>query len=221
MIRDLAAQISKGDYHVRLDQDQKDDLGKVAVSLNSMAESLQYSFALLEDKEWLQSGIASLNDQMVGEKSVPELANDILESIVAHTRSHVAAFYLLEDEIQLELIAGYALLNQEKRSLLKEGEGLAGQAWKSAKQILINDIPDEELTISYAAGNTRPKNVVAVPVFRNEQVVGVIELGSLNTFTPLQLEFLHNISVNIGIAIHVSQNRKKLQEFLEETQAQA
>jgi signal transduction histidine kinase/DNA-binding response OmpR family regulator/CHASE3 domain sensor protein/HAMP domain-containing protein len=221
MIRDLAAQISKGDYHVRLDQDQKDDLGKVAVSLNSMAESLQYSFALLEDKEWLQSGIANLNDQMVGEKSVPELANDILESIVAHTRSHVAAFYLLEEETQLELIAGYALLPQEKKNLLKEGEGLAGQAWKSAKQILINDIPDEELTISYAAGNTRPKNVVAVPVFRNEQVVGVIELGSLNTFSPLQLEFLNNISINIGIAIHVSQNRKKLQEFLEETQAQA
>ncbi|RQO67869.1 histidine kinase [Pedobacter sp. KBW06] len=221
MIRDLAAQISKGDYHVRLDQDQKDDLGKVAVSLNSMAESLQYSFALLEDKEWLQSGIASLNDQMVGEKNVPELANDILESIVSHTRSHVAAFYLLEDESHLEQIAGYALLNQDKRSLLKQGEGLAGQVWKSAKQILINDIPDQEMTISYAAGNTRPKNVVAVPVLRNEQVVGVIELGSLNTFTPLQLEFLNNISVNIGIAIHVSQNRKKLQEFLEETQAQA
>ncbi|SHG74630.1 response regulator [Pedobacter caeni] len=221
MIRDLAAQISKGDYHVRLDQDQKDDLGKVAISLNSMAESLQYSFALLEDKEWLQSGIANLNDQMVGEKSVPELANDILESIVIHTKSHVAAFYLLEEDTHLDLIAGYALLEQEKKSNLKLGEGLAGQVWKSAKQILINDIPNEELTISYAAGHTRPRNVVAVPVFRNEQVVGVIELGSLNTFSPLQLEFLHNISTNIGVAVHVSQNRKKLQEFLEETQAQA
>lgn len=221
MIRDLAAQISKGDYHVRLDQDQKDDLGKVAVSLNAMAESLQYSFALLEDKEWLQSGIASLNDQMVGEKSIPELANDILESIVERTQSHVAAFYLLEEERYLSPVAGYALLDFESKNRLKLGEGLAGQVWKSGKQILINEIPDEELTISYAAGNTKPRNVVAVPVFRNEEVVGVIELGSLNTFSPLQLEFLQNISANIGIAIHVSQNRKKLQEFLEETQAQA
>ncbi|MCX2452889.1 response regulator [Pedobacter sp. PLR] len=221
VVREIASKISSGDYEVRADEEGEDGLGSVAVSLNAMAESLKYSFALLEDKEWLQSGVASLNDQMVGEKSVPELANDILESIVAHTSSHVAAFYLLEEESHLELIAGYALLEREKKQTLKLGEGLAGQAWKSAKQILINDIPDEELTISYAAGNTKPRNVVAVPVFRHEELVGILELGSLNTFNPLQLEFLNTISTNIGIAIHVSQNRKKLQEFLEETQAQA
>ncbi|WP_316819573.1 response regulator [Pedobacter gandavensis] len=221
VVRHTAGQISNGDYDIRLDQDGEDGLGSVAGSLNAMAESLKYSFTLLADKEWLQSGIASLNDQMVGEKSVPQMANDILESIVAHTNSHVAAFYLLEEESHLELIAGYALLEKEKQQNLKLGEGLAGQAWKSAKQILINDIPDEALSISYAAGKTKPRNIVAIPVLRHEELVGVIELGSLNIFTPLHLEFLHTISTNIGIAIHVSQNRKKLQEFLEETQAQA
>ncbi|MBB2150215.1 response regulator [Pedobacter gandavensis] len=221
VIREIASKISNGDYEVRADVAGEDGLGSVAVSLNAMAESLKYSFSLLADKEWHQSGIASLNDQMVGEKSVPELANDILESIIGHTHSHVAAFYLLEEESHLELIAGYALLEREKKQTLRLGEGLAGQAWKSAKQILINDIPAEELTISYAAGNTKPRNVVAVPVFRHEELVGVLEIGSLNIFTPLQLEFLNTISTNIGIAIHVSQNRKKLQEFLEETQAQA
>ncbi|WP_316750211.1 response regulator [Pedobacter gandavensis] len=221
VVREIASKISSGDYEVRADEDGEDGLGSVAVSLNAMAESLKYSFALLEDKEWSQSGIASLNDQMVGEKSVPELADDILESIVAHTNSQVAAFYLLEEESHLELIAGYALLEKEKKQTLRLGEGLAGQAWKSGKQLLINDIPEEGLTISYASGNTKPRNVVAVPVFRHEELVGVLELGSLNTFTPLELEFLNTISTNIGIAIHVSQNRKKLQEFLEETQAQA
>ncbi|ALL04141.1 histidine kinase [Pedobacter sp. PACM 27299] len=220
-VRHIAGQISNGDYDVRANEAVQDGLGGVALSLNGMAESLKYSFSLLADKEWLQSGIASLNDQMVGEKSVPELANDVLESIVAHTNSHVAAFYLLEEESQLELIAGYALLERERQQTLRLGEGLAGQAWKSAKQILINDIPDEELTISYAAGNTKPRNVVAVPVFRHNELVGVLELGSLNTYSPLQLDFINTISTNVGIAIHVSQNRKKLQEFLEETQAQA
>lgn len=220
-IRHIAGQISNGDYDVRADEAVQDGLGGVALSLNAMAESLKYSFSLLGDKEWLQSGIASLNDQMVGEKSVPELANDVLEIIVAHTNSHVAAFYLLEEESHLELIAGYALLERERQQILRLGEGLAGQVWKSAKQILINDIPDEELTISYAAGNTKPRNVVAVPVFRHNELVGVLELGSLNTYSPLQLDFINTISTNIGIAIHVSQNRKKLQEFLEETQAQA
>jgi len=221
VIQGIAGQISSGNYQVRLDEEAKDGLGSLAGSLNAMAESLQYSFSLLADKEWLQTGIASLNDKMVGEKSLNTLANDILENIIQHTEAQVAAFYLLEEDRLLHLAGSYALLEDQKKEVLKPGEGLAGQAVKSGKQILLNDIPNDELTISYAAGHTKPRNIVAVPVIRDRVVVGVIEIGSLNVFTPLQLDFLNSISTNIGVAVHVTQNRKKLQEFLEETQAQA
>ncbi len=221
VIQGIAEQISNGDYQIRLDEEEKDGLGSLAGSLNAMAESLQYSFTLLADKEWLQTGIANLNDKMVGEKSVTTLAADILENIIQHIDAQVAAFYLLEDDHFLYLKGSYALLEEQKKEVLKSGEGLAGQAVKSGRQILLSEIPDNELTISYATGNTRPKNIVAVPVFRDRTVVGVVEIGSLNVFTQLQLDFLNAVSANIGIAIHVAQNRKKLQDFLEETQAQA
>jgi len=221
VIQGIASQISNGDYNVRLDQDEKDGLGSLAGSLNSMAESLQYSFSLLEDKEWLQSGIARLNDKMVGDKSVSTLTNDILENIIEHTGAQVAAFYLLEEDRLLHITGSYALVDEQRKEMLKAGEGLAGQALKSEKMILLNDIPEGELTISYAVGNTRPRNIVAVPVIRDRMVVGVMEFGSLNIFTPLQLEFFTSISGNIGIAVQSAQNRKRLQDFLEETQAQA
>jgi signal transduction histidine kinase/DNA-binding response OmpR family regulator/CHASE3 domain sensor protein len=221
VIQDIAEQISNGNYKIRLDEQAKDGLGSLAGSLNAMAESLHYSFSLLADKEWLQTGIASLNDKMVGEKSLGILANDILENIIQHTDAQVAAFYLLEDDRFLHLAGSYALLEDQRKDVLKPGEGIAGQAVKSGKQILLNDIPDDELTISYASGNTKPRNIVAVPIVRDRTVVGVIEIGSLNVFTPLQLDFLNGISTNIGVAVHVTQNRKKLQDFLEETQAQA
>ena len=221
VIQNIAAQISSGNYQIRLDEESEDGLGRLAVSLNSMAESLQYSFSLLADKEWLQSGIANLNNKMVGEKNIEGLANDVLESIVQHTNAQIAAFYILEEDRLLHLAGSYALLEGQRKEILKPGEGLAGQALKSGKQILINDIPDGELTISYAAGNTKPKNIVAVPVIRDNVIAGVMELGSLTTFSQLQLDFFNNISKNIGVAVHVAQNRKRLQDFLEETQAQA
>jgi signal transduction histidine kinase/DNA-binding response OmpR family regulator/CHASE3 domain sensor protein len=221
VIQGIAGQISKGNYQIRLDEETKDGLGSLAGSLNAMAESLQYSFSLLADKEWLQTGIASLNDKMVGEKSIGTLANDILENIIQHTESQVAAFYLLEEDRLLHLAGSYAMLEDQRKDVIKPGEGLAGQAVKSGKQMLLNDIPNDELTISYASGYTKPRNIVALPIVRDRAVVGVIEVGSLNAFTPLQLDFLNSISNNIGVAVHVSQNRKKLQDFLEETQAQA
>lgn len=221
VIQGIAEQISNGDYQLRLDQDAKDGLGSLVSSLNAMAESLSYSFALLADKEWLQTGIASLNDKMVGEKNVTVLANDILENIIEHTGAQVAAFYLLEDDRLLHLAGSYALLEEQRKEILKPGEGIAGQAVKSGKQVLLNDIPDGELTISYAAGHTRPRNVAAIPIIRDRIIVGVIEVGSLGIFSQLHLDFFQAISTNIGVAVHVAQNRKRLQEFLEETQAQA
>lgn len=220
VIQDIASKISNGDYDIRLNDEQKDGLGSLAGSLNAMAESLQYSFALLAEKEWLQSGIASLNDQMVGEKSVERLANDIIANVVEITDSTLAAFYLIGEDGHLHLEGDYSLA-EDQRKVLRMGEGIAGQVVKSGKQILINDIPDGEMTISYASGMTKPKNIVAVPILRNKYVIGVMEYGSLKIYTPLQLEFLNSISHNIGIAIHVSQNRRKMQELLEETQAQA
>jgi signal transduction histidine kinase/DNA-binding response OmpR family regulator/CHASE3 domain sensor protein len=220
VIRDLASQISAGNYNIRLDGAESDGLGSLTAHLNSMAESLQYSFKMLADKEWQQAGIASLNDKMVGEKTVQELTADVLENIVGHTGSSVGAFYLFEDK-ELHLVSGYALDELHKQKLIKLGSGLVGQAAASKKLIVLDEIPQNELTVSYATGKTYPRNIVAVPVLRDKLLIGVMEFGSLINYTPLHLEFLHAVSQNIGVAIHVSQNRKKLQEFLEETQAQA
>jgi signal transduction histidine kinase/CheY-like chemotaxis protein len=158
---------------------------------------------------------------MVGEKSVEELANDIIEDIIAHTNSTVGAFYLIGEDERLHLTGSYSLTTDEAKERLEVGNGVVGQVYKSGKQILINDIPDGEMTISYTAGTTKPRNIVAFPVIRHNEVIGVVELGSLGVYTPLQLEFFNNTSSNIGVAVHVAQNRKKLQELLEETQAQA
>jgi signal transduction histidine kinase/DNA-binding response OmpR family regulator/CHASE3 domain sensor protein len=220
-IQSIASEISNGNYKIRLDDVAKDALGNLAGSLNAMAESLQYSFGLLEDKEWMQSGIAKLNDQMVGEKDVKTLANDMLIHIVEHTKSNVAALYILEDDRNLYLTGGYALTPNEKSYKIAIGEGLVGQCLKSGKLILLDQIPETDVTISYATGQTKPVNVVAFPVKRDGVIIGVLELASLNHYTQRKLDFFENISANIGIAIYTSQSRKRIQEFLEETQAQA
>ena len=220
VIRDLASQISAGNYDIRLDDQQTDGLGSLTGHLNAMAESLKKSFSLLEEKEWQQAGIATLNDKMVGEKTVTQLSSDVLENIIEHTDSQVAAFYLLEDK-ELHLVSSFAIAAGHAKARVKIGEGLVGQVADSGKLMVLNDIPQDELTISYTSGETVARNVVAVPVYRDRALIGVMEFGSLTTYTPQHLDFLRSVSHNIGIAIHVSQNRKKLQEFLEETQAQA
>jgi len=219
-IKSIAHQISTGNYKVRLHETSKDGLGVLSTSLNSMAEALQSSFTQLEDKDWMQTGVATLNDKMVGDKEVHLLTKDILEAVIDHTKSFVGAFYLLEEDQELHLINGYAL-NAQQRKKIAVGEGLVGQAFQSEKLILLEKVPDKEATISYATGETKPTCVVAFPIIRNGLAMGVIELATINAYPQRKLDFMHHISSNIGIAINAAQNRKKLQDFLEETQSQA
>lgn len=220
-IKSIAHQISTGNYKVRLHETSKDGLGSLSGSLNSMAEALQRSFNLLEDKDWMQTGIATLNDKMVGDKDVAALAKDVLEAVVIHTKSMVGAFYILEEDHHLHLASGYALDINNKQKRIAPGEGLVGQAFQSEKLILLEKVPNNESTISYATGQTRPTSVVAFPVVRNGLVLGVIELATVNAYPQRKIDFMDNISTNIGVAINSAQSRKKLQDFLEETQSQA
>lgn len=220
-IKSIAHQISTGNYKVRLHETSKDGLGSLSGSLNNMAESLQTAFTLLEDKDWMQTGVATLNDKMVGDKDVAALAKDVLISVVEHTKSTVGAFYVLEEDQHLHLVTGYALDIDKTKRRIEIGEGLVGQAYQSEKLILLEKVPHNEATISFATGQTKPSSVVAFPIMRNGLVLGVIELATVNAYPGRKLDFMESISTNIGIAINSAQSRKKLQDFLEETQSQA
>lgn len=220
-IEKVAAKISNGDYDILSDPHSRESLGNVAEPLNRMAESLKSSFTELEEKEWLSSTVAKLNERVMGDKSMEKMATNILEELTTSTQSHVAAIYLQGEDNKLHLTGSYALADQTARKPLEIGEGIVGEAFRSEKQILVKDIPDNATTISFATGNTKPKNIVAIPITRYNLPLGVIELGSMYSYTPRELEFLQAVAGNIGLAFYSAQSRIKLQELLEETQAQS
>ncbi|RZJ28142.1 MAG: GAF domain-containing protein, partial [Chryseobacterium sp.] len=204
-----------------LDKTIRDSLGSAAEPLNQMAESLQSSFQSLEEKKWLSSSISEVNNRMMGDKSVEELSTDVLQTLTDQTNSQFAALYLQQDDHQLYLAGSFAMNDSTVKRSIKIGEGISGEAYRSQKTILVDQISDTAATITYATGNTKPANIVAFPITRYHIPIGVIELGSTHPFTERHLEFLQSVSGNIGLAFHSSQSRVKMQELLEETQAQS
>jgi signal transduction histidine kinase/CheY-like chemotaxis protein/CHASE3 domain sensor protein len=221
IIRSIAEKISAGDYSIRVNDEEGDGLGSVSLSLNKMARSLETSFNQLADKEWHQSGVAGLNNKMVGEKDVPTLTAHITEFLAEYTHSQVAALYLTGPADRLYLTASFAMIRTSGREEIPVGQGLVGQSAASGKTLLLKDITPDNITISYASGEIRPQNIVAVPILYEGNVKGIMELASLTAYTPSDLSFLESVMHNIGVAIHTSENRRRMQELLEETQAQS
>ena len=185
-ISSIGSEISRGNYSVRVDDTERDALGSVGNSLNSMAESLDKSFRQLRDRDWLQSGVARLNDAMIGEQAQDELAQNIIKHISTYTRSSAGAIFFIEGDT-LVPIAGYGFVHP-KGYEIPVGHGLSGEAAKSNEVLELRAGSPDEISITYAMGEVRPSHVIAIPIY-DQKVFGVIELATTNTYDDLDREF--------------------------------
>ena len=220
IISGLADQISAGQYQTRVSDEQQDNLGVLGGSLNKMAESLDYSFGLLSDKEWLQAGIVRLNEQMAGETEMKTLLNKVIAHIVEYSGSVMGALYLLDPITgSLNLGGGYGLSEGAAVSR-RSGDGLAGQVALDGKRKMLTEIQPGDWVVSLSSGELKPRAVAAFPILFETKVKGVIEVGTLEGYSSRVREFFSGIGEAIGMAIHSIESRLRLQELLEETQAQ-
>ncbi len=119
-ISTIATNISNGNYDIRVDDTKADALGSVGESLNTMGVNLKNSFDLLSQKEWLQTGIADLNNAMLGEKQLQELSKDIIEFLCNYTKSSAGVMYVMDGD-ELAVAAGYSYIPSKNRERIQKG----------------------------------------------------------------------------------------------------
>ncbi|WPO77722.1 response regulator [Flavobacterium sp. KACC 22761] len=218
-ISTIANNISNGNYDIRVDDTKADALGSVGESLNTMGVSLKNSFDLLSQKEWLQTGIAELNNAMLGDKALEKLSKDVIEFLCNYTNSSAGVLYVVDGD-ELLAAGGYSYIPSKSRERIKKGDGLIGQAISSRTILELKTLTSDDIQINYALGQIKPTHIVAVPLLDNK-VEGALELASIYGFSELHLEFLKVVASNIGIAIRSTQNRRRVMELLEETKSQS
>jgi signal transduction histidine kinase/DNA-binding response OmpR family regulator/CHASE3 domain sensor protein len=218
IIQKIAGSISGGDYKIRVNDDQKDDLGILSGSLNKMAVSLDDSFQALAAKEWMQTGIAGLNQQMLGEKETKSLCDSIISYIAGYTNSQVGGLYLAENN-SLYLEGLYALKKTSANSCFAWGEGIIGQCAASGEPIITSAISGS-MEVSFASAVLLPESIIVFPVFHENKIKAVLELVTVTAFAGQTTAYLNDVSHSIGIAIESAQSRQRIQALLEEVQAQ-
>lgn len=175
-----------------------------------------------EQKNWLLSGAARLNEQIRGEQELNELANHIISSICNYLDAPIGAIFLTNTQDKsLELTGSYAysLKKQKERYFL--GDGLVGQVAVEKTQKILTDVPPDYLKINSGLGNISPNCILLTPVLFENETIAVIELGLNNLPKDSTILFLNSVAENIGIAINSAFSRIILRDLFEQTQQQA
>ncbi len=189
--------------------------------INSNLKALRKAETENALKNWSLSGTVQMNDKLRGEKPIPTLAEDVVTQLTQYLNALVGAFYIYENGL-LELAGSYAFsFRKDNVTSFKPGEGLAGQVAREKKAIVFSEVPADYMRIQSGLGHTAPKNILVFPVLYNNELLGVIEIGSINTIAEHELLLISILAENIGVALNAAQASIKMKELLEETQRQA
>ncbi len=215
----VTRRIASGDYAVRSTDEAKDGLGRVSAALNDMVKALQNSFTELQRKAWLQAGSVNLSDAIRGERFTENVAGKIIESVAGYVGASVATLYVAGANSSLRLGGSYAASDAPEE--LPADAGVIGQAIRNRAPVVTDQLPADYLKVSSSIGNTQPVYAVILPLIDAGAVVGVMELGLLRPPSDQELLFLNSNMESMAISLNAAVNFEKLQELLEETQAQS
>jgi signal transduction histidine kinase/DNA-binding response OmpR family regulator/HAMP domain-containing protein/uncharacterized protein YaaR (DUF327 family) len=180
---------------------QRDEFGDLANDFNQMSKMLQFNYNRLTAYSEL---LTALNEH----ESLATLEQASLQILCSHTDASVGALYLLEtDSNTLRLVSGYALQNINNRTAYKMGEGIPGQCAAMKQTIEINNlVAAKDFIIDTGLVNVVPAYVLAAPVLFQENLIGVIVLGSMQSFDEHRREIMDNSAPQIGVAITNAMN---------------
>jgi len=190
--------------------------------VTSNLKTLKISEAETTSKNWLLTGNTELNEKLIGDKSLEELANNTISFLCSYLKAQIGAVYLFnKKESALILNGRYAFSSAaETKEIFMLNEGLIGQAAQEQKQISLTDISTENIRITSSVLNEKPKQLLITPFLFEGNTMGVIEIGRLTDFTETEKEFINTSMNSIAIAVNTAFNQAALRELLEKIQAQ-
>jgi signal transduction histidine kinase/CheY-like chemotaxis protein/HAMP domain-containing protein len=190
----VAGLYSDGNYNVRSDYNAGNEIGALASTFNKMAASVQNDIIIKENVSWI-------SNLMMNENNLKSFCKSLLNALLIKTDSQIAAIYLLNPVTSLyEHYESIGLLTEGTRTFSAVAmEGEFGPVLAEKKISRITGIPDDTIFIFHAvAGSFKPREIISIPVIDNTEVVAVISLASLKSYSELSVIMLNEIWMTIS-----------------------
>ncbi len=219
-IAGIAEQIAHGNLQVELEGDRKSGTG-IRAAIGQMLIILRENRDKTEKIDWLKTGLARLNEVMIGDLEIDTLSAKVISEIATYLDAKVGAFYLAKNsEVPvLSLVGSYAYTKRKSLSnVFKSGEGLVGQAALEKQQILLKNVPEDYVKVTSGLGERVPRFICVTPFQYEGRVKGVIEIGTLNEMSERELEYLDLAMPALAIAVQTAESRTMLAKSLNDSQ---
>ncbi len=227
-IAEVATAVTKGDLTRAIAVEAQGELAALKDNINQMILNLRETTQKNTEQDWLKTNLARFTRMLQGQRELQTVCRLILSELAPLLRAQHGAFYIRDtangavESAIFKLLSSYAM--RERKNLanrFRPGEGLVGQCVLEKERILLTDVPEDYIKIGSGLGESKPLNIVVLPVIFEGEVKAVIELASFYRFNEIHLAFLDQLTESIGIVLNTIGASMRTEELLAQSQTLA
>ena len=197
---------------VSIQIDRVDEFGQLAGEFNRMSTMLNENYTRVKAYSDMMTTL-NRNDTFTG------VVTESLDLLCQQTLSGVGAMYIHDKTTGMLTLSGkYALpADNSSRRTFAVGEGVVGECARLQQPIEITDAAlNGAFPVENGIRQQVPAYTYAFPILFQENLVGVLVLGSLQKFTPLTRDLVESVLPQMGVAITNVQNYEATVELSRE-----
>jgi signal transduction histidine kinase/CheY-like chemotaxis protein len=215
----LANDIRSGNFGNKVNVRSEGD--ELSIALNDMSDKLKNLSDAEAERKWIDDGVLMVNQLILDATSLEEFISMVAKDLSSYLNVQQSCFFTIDeiDETHLKLTGGYSL-SPNTPKVISKNQGVLGQSFIDNKQISITNLPSDYLTITSSIVNAKLSQVLITPIRFTDDVLGVIEMGSLNEFSSRDKKIMEVVSENIGNAVQFFMKKEQNLRLIKNTQKQ-
>ncbi|MBN2890728.1 MAG: bacteriohemerythrin [Bacteroidales bacterium] len=228
----FAKEISGSNFEYKFSlSSEKDLLGNSLIQLRESLLNAKQEEDNRKQEDYRRSriadGLAKFSEILrQNQNNLRKLGSEVISSLVKFLNSNQGVIFILNDDdennVYIELLAAYAW-NREKfiEKRLQIGEGLIGGVAVEKFTVYMTDVPEDYIEIKSGTGAANPSSILIVPLKVDDEVLGVVELASFQSFDKYEIELVEKIAESIASTLKSVRITAQTADLLEKFQIQA
>jgi HAMP domain-containing protein/CheY-like chemotaxis protein/signal transduction histidine kinase len=219
-IAEVATAVTKGDLTRSIQVDASGEVAELKDNINTMIDNLRLTTDRNTEQDWLKTNLARFTGMLQGQRELATVGRMLLSELAPLISAQQGVIYQMEAETpgMMRLLSAFADTIEGHQETVRLGEGLVGQCALEKRRMLITDLPGNTVPVRSGLFEAVPRNVIVLPVLFEDRVKAVIELASLNSFTPSHLAFLEQLTSSIGIVLNSIEATMQTEGLLKQSQ---
>ncbi|NQT95108.1 MAG: GAF domain-containing protein [Candidatus Omnitrophica bacterium] len=201
-----AKEIASGNYSKRVEIHEKDDLGRLAKSFNTITAELEKKVKDLEtSKKLLHNILEKVGSAVVSTRGIENLLELIIETMVQGTDATSGAIFLTgEDSSDMVMKVSFNLDKELRDTRIPTNEGLIGRVASLRKIESVSNVNTNAAAHYEFKKHLAKETIMATPLLYKNKLLGAIIISDKqddNVFSSDDMILLNNVAVQTAVAI--------------------